>query len=186
MLKYISAFLLLSCSAGTTKTHRELFDDFHTYFEKADFDKMDQLLEDSFVMTDSHGERDLKPDYMKYMMDWNKTFDTKWNVISVIDFGNKIISIEYDTDIFNDYFYNGKMKYRYTYTFNGNHISGLSSEALPEDDELRVNFHDRFKKFMDWVSVNHPAKTGYFTKRDKHSAEETKILLAEYLKTGTN
>ena len=51
------------------------------------------------------------------MVDWNKTFNTKWNVVSVREVGEQTKSIEYDTDIFNDYFYSGKMKYQYTYTF---------------------------------------------------------------------
>lgn len=181
MLKYILVFSLFSCASVPAKNHRQFFDDFHTYFEKADFDKMGHLLDDDFIITNSHGNPDPKTDYIKYMTDWNKTFDTKWHVISVDNSGDEIKSIEYDTDIFNDYFYNGKMKYLYTYTFSGDHITRLNAETMPGDDQLRVNFRERFKKFMDWVSQNHPEKLVFCTKRDKHSAEEIKLLLENYL-----
>jgi hypothetical protein len=118
-MKYLITLLLVSFAIQPPKTKRQLFDDFHTIFAKRDFVKMDSLLTADFTGLNESGKVSFtKPDYIQYMAEWNTVFGTKWNVVSIKQAGETIKSIEYDTDMFNDFFYDkGKMKFQYTYFF---------------------------------------------------------------------
>ncbi|MFT3909054.1 MAG: hypothetical protein QM737_06470 [Ferruginibacter sp.] len=182
-MKYILLFIISTYMLQPVKTNRQLFDDFHTIYAKHDFKKMNELLADDFVgLDEKEAVSFTKPGYIGYMTDWNMVFDTKWNVESVSEKGSLIKSIEYDTDIFNDYFYGGsKCRIEYTYTFEKDKIKSIQTKHAPGTDELETVYDERFGKFYEWVSFNYPAKLKYCTKRDKQSAIETKKLLEAYL-----
>lgn len=181
-MKYLILFILFSFTLPADKTSKQLFKDFHIYFEQRNFTKMDQLLADDFAGLNEKGEVSFKKtEYIAYMKDWNETFNTKWNVVKVTYSKEGASSIEYDTDIFNDYFYNGKMKIQYTYVFSKNQIKSITTVPLPGAAELENNFQNRFGKFTEWVKLNHRDKLKYCFERDKKSATETKALLTDYL-----
>jgi hypothetical protein len=182
-MKYFLALLMVSAIVQPPKTKRQLFDDFHSLFAKRDFVKMDSLLTDDFTGLDEMGNVSFtKPDYIQYMAEWNTVFNTKWNVVTIKQAGESIKSIEYDTDIFNDFFYDkGKMKYQYTYFFEERKIKSIRVDTLPGAARLGAVFQNRFKQFFRWVSVNHPAKMKYCSGKDKEAAIEVKALLEKYI-----
>jgi hypothetical protein len=179
--KYLIILILVGCSTAPVRTNRQLFDDFHTSFAKGDFEKMNQLLADDFIFILDGKVSSLKADYIKYMSEWNKTFDTKWNVVSVQEVGDQIQSIEYDTDIYNNFFYGGPMRYRYTYSLSKNRIQRLTADSLKGTGNLRIAFEDRFRSFYEWVTLKFPDKLKYFSSSDKASAIAQKELLQKYL-----
>jgi hypothetical protein len=182
-MKYFFAFVLLTAFVQPPKTKRQLFNDFHTFFAKRDFVKMNALLTDDFTGLNENGEISFtKPDYIQYMAEWNTVFNTKWNVISIQQAGETIKSIEYDTDIFQNYFYgNEKMKSQYTYIFEANKIKNIRIDTLPGAARLGAVFQSRFNGFFRWVYANYPAKTKYCSGKDKESATEVKVLLEKYI-----
>jgi hypothetical protein len=164
------------------KKPKELFDDFHTYYEKADFVKMDQLLSDNFVGLNNKGAVSFtKETYLSYMKEWNQVFKTKWNIVSWKLKGRQIISIEYDSDIFNDYFYGGKKTTQYTYTFLNDKIKSIRTDPTADEKNASEIFNNRFTKFYEWVYANYPTKIKYCTAYDYESAMEVKKLLETYL-----
>lgn len=181
-MKYLLAFLFISFSFVPTKTNRQLFDDFHTIFAKADFKAMDTLLTDNFFGLDESGRVSFqKPDYIEYMSGWNQVFKTKWNVVSVEEDGKFIKSIEYDTDIWNDYFYGEPKKTKYIYSFRVDKLAAIRVDTVPGTARILADAGKRFKKFHEWVSFNFPGKMESLTKRDKQSAIETRMIFEKYL-----
>lgn len=172
------------CLQHPVKTNRELFDDFHTIYENRDFDKMRAFLADDFTGIDLDENNDVvfrKADYVQYMVDWNATFDTKWNVEKVWEEAGLIKSIEYDTDVFNYFFYDGKkVKIEYTYRFVNDKLKVIKMKDLPETVETRKIFSQRFGDFYRWVQNTHPLKADHCRRRDKTAAVEIKALLKEY------
>lgn len=107
--KYLLGLILMSGLFSCNRTNKQLFDDFHRIYEKKDFKAMNALLTDDFVAFNENGEITFtKPSYIDYIAQWNRAFETKWHVESVTENANQIKSIEYDTDIYNDYFNGGK------------------------------------------------------------------------------
>ncbi|MEO6670239.1 MAG: hypothetical protein ABIN36_12230 [Ferruginibacter sp.] len=181
-MKYLLALIFLCFTFAPTKTNRQLFDDFHTIFAKGDFVSMDTLLADVFFGLNESGRVSFrKPDYIEYMAGWNLAFNTKWNVVSVEEDGKFIKSIEYDTDIWNDYFYGGVKKTKYIYSFRNDKITAIRTDTVPGTAEIETAAAVRFRKFYNWVSINFPAKLKTIDKRDKASAMETKLIFENYL-----
>ena len=184
-MKYILiAVVLISCFGIPPKTHKQLFDDFHTYFEKADRVQMDQLLTNDFKGLDENNHVSFrKPEYLDYMFGWNQVFGTKWNVVSVKEEKDKIISVEFDSDIFNNYFFDGKKETIYVYSFKNDKIQSIKVDTLPGNAAKTLIFNKRFTQFYNWVVINFPGKSGYCRGSDKASAMEVKALLEKYLVT---
>ncbi|MGG9963127.1 hypothetical protein [Ferruginibacter sp. SUN106] len=180
-MKYLITFLLLSFSLPSFQTNRQIFDDFHRVFEQSDFEKMDLLLTEDFSLVQDGKVSSNKIEYLKYMMNWNKAFNTKWNVVSVEEAGQQIKSIEYDSDIFNDYFYGDKMKFKYTYSFDKTKLKSITIDTLPGTAKLRATFDERFRKFYNWVYFNFPDKLQYLNQADKQAVLKEKELLEKYL-----
>jgi hypothetical protein len=182
-MKYFLALLLVCAVAQPPKAKRQLFDDFHTFFARRDFAKMDSLLTHDFTGLNENGAVSFtKPDYIQYMAEWNTVFDTKWNVVSIKQTGKTITSIEYDTDMFQNYFYgNEKMKFQYTYFFEGDKIRNIRADTLPGAARLGTVFKSRFRQFFRWVSVNYPGKMKYCSGKDRESAIAVKALLEKYI-----
>jgi hypothetical protein len=181
--KYLLILLIAGCSQVPVKTHRQLFDDFHTSYASADFEKMNQLLADDFKFINNGQLTSQKNDYIRFMTDWSKTFDTKWNVVSVQELGNTIQSIEFDTDIYNDFFQEGKMHYRYTYSFKGNSIQSIRADTLAGAGKSDLAYGKKLQAFHDWVEVKFPDKEKYLNGTDKQSAVAQKALLEQYIAT---
>ncbi len=184
-MKLLITILLLTFSFSFLSKNKKLFNDFHSIFEKADFKSMNKLLSNNFVYLNKDYEIiSQKPDYITYMTGWNQVFNTKWNVISVKEIKDTIISIEYDTDLYNDYFYGSAKKIvEYTYIFKNNQISSIKSVTTFESLKSEIIFKERFYKFYQWVSINYPEKLQYCKSYDKIAAIETKQLLEKYLST---
>ena len=185
-MKYILAFIFISCAFTPARTNRELFDDFHIFFAKADFKSMDNLLSESFFcMNQARNSSSPKTEYIEYMQGWNQVFKTKWNVESVEEDGQFIKSIEYDTDAWNDYFYGEKKRYRFIYTFNkaGDKITSLRYDTLPGAQRIEFTSQARYSKFHKWIEENYPGKLKYCEDMNKQSAIEMKALLDKYLGT---
>jgi hypothetical protein len=182
-MKYLLSLLLILSSPAFAQTNRQLFDDFHRVYENSDFDRMDTLLADDFTLIQNGKAGSNKVDYMIYMMNWNKVFDTKWNVVSVQQTGQLIKSIEYDSDIFNDHFYDGKMKYQYTYAFDKNKIKSITVDTLPGTAQLKTTFNSRYGRFYKWVSATFPERVRYLEQADKATVLKQKELLEKYLHT---
>jgi hypothetical protein len=164
-------------------TNRQLFDEFHIAYEKSDFKKIDTLLSETFVGLNEKGSISfIKAEYIQYIAEWNKTFETKWNVESIQEDEETIKSIEYDTDMFNNYFYGGKMKYQYTYSFKNNKIRSIRVDTLPGASKIGHEFRNKFGKFYDWVSTKYPGKEKFCLGKDRQSAIIIKDLLGQYLK----
>jgi hypothetical protein len=181
-MKCLLAFLFISFSFAPTKTNRQLFDDFHTIFAKGDFVAMDTLLADGFFGLNESGRVSFqKPDYIEYMAGWNQAFKTKWNVVSVEEDGKFIKSIEYDTDIWNDYFYGGVKKTRYIYSFRNDKIAAIRIDTVPGTLLIKAAAAERFRKFYQWVSIHFPEKIKNIDNRDKQSAIETRMIFENYL-----
>lgn len=182
-MKILFVFTLLAAAIHPPKTHRQLFNNFHTVYAKADFKAMDALLTSDFTGTN---ERDSisfqKPDYLDYMKGWNQVFKTKWHVVSVKEVGETIESIEYDTDMYNDYFYGGqKRTIKYIYYFEKEQIKKIQTFTTPEGVKAEAIFQERFRKFYIWVSEKHQDKLSYCTQSDKAAATEIKKLLEVYI-----
>ncbi|GAB2805790.1 nuclear transport factor 2 family protein [Ferruginibacter profundus] len=180
-MKYLFTLLLLSFSLPSFQSNRQIFNDFHLAFEQSDFEKMDGLLTEDFSLLQDGKVSSNKTEYLKYMMNWNKAFNTKWNVVSVEEAGQQVKSIEYDSDIFNDHFYGDKMKFKYTYSFDKNKLKSIAVDTLPGTAKLRAIFDERFRKFYNWVYFNFPGKLQYLNQGDKQSALKEKELLEKYL-----
>ncbi|MEO8771195.1 MAG: nuclear transport factor 2 family protein [Ferruginibacter sp.] len=181
-MKYLLAFIFISFSFAPTKTNRQLFDDFHTIFAKADFKAMDTLLADRFVgLNESGGVGFKRAEYIEYMAGWNQAFKTKWNVVSIEEDGNFIKSVEYDTDIWNDYFYDGIKKTKYIYSFSNDKIATIQVDTVAGAAQIELAAGVRFRKFYKWVAFNFPEKMKVIDKQDKASAMETKMVFEKYL-----
>ena len=183
-MKLIFALLIASLPHSHVKSNMQLFKDFHTIYAKADFIAMEKLLSSDFVaLKDDGGVAFPRMEYIDYMKGWNQVFKTKWNVESVKIVGNSIISIEYDTDIFNEYFYgNVKHKIEYTYTFEKGKIKSIQIKTPKESLKSEEIFLERYNKFMTWVYQNHSNKTKYLGLYDETSSKEIKNLLELYLR----
>ena len=180
-MKFLFSIILFFC-LPLNKTNRELFDDFHKIFEKGDFKAMDALLSDDFVGLNEEGKISFsRSEYIAYMQEWNHVFKTKWNVVSVEIKGNLISSIEYDTDMYNDYFYGGKKTTQYIYSFSKNRIKSIQTLNTESGIKGEIIFQERFDKFYNWVNSNYPSKIIYCTRYDKEAATEIKSLLQKYL-----
>jgi hypothetical protein len=180
-MKLLFTLLLSLSSLPSFQTNRKIFDDFHRVFEQSDFEKMDALLADDFTLIEKGKPGSSKIDYLKYIINWNKTFDTKWNIVSVEETGAFIKSIEYDSDIFNDFFYGDKMKFQYTYAFDKNKLKSIAVDTLPGTAKLRATFDERFRKFYSWVYFNFPDKLQYLNQADKNAIVKEKELLEKYI-----
>ena len=183
-MKLIFAVLIASLPHSHVKSNMQLFKDFHTIYAKADFIAMDNLLAPNFVLLNDKSETTLKrKEYIEYMQGWNQVFKTKWNVESVKITGNTIKSVEYDTDIFNDYFYgNVKHKIEYTYTFENGKIKSIQIKTAKESLKSEEIFQERYNKFLTWIYKNHPTEVKYFGLYDKKSSLGVKNLLELYLR----
>ena len=183
-MKLIFALLIVSLPHSHVKSNMQLFKDFHTIYAKADFIAMEKLLSSDFVaLKDDGGVAFPRMEYIDYMKGWNQVFKTKWNVESVKITGNTIKSVEYDTDIFNDYFYgNVKHKIEYTYTFENGKIKSIQIKTAKESLKSEKIFQERYNKFLTWIYKNHPTEVKYFGLYDKESSLEVKNLLELYLR----
>ena len=184
-MKLILALLIASLPHSHAKSNMQLFKDFHTIYAKADFSAMDKLLSSDFVFLNYKGEvESTRIEYMDYMEGWNQVFKTKWNVESVKTVGNSVKSVEYDTDMFNDYFYgNLKHKIEYTYLFDENNkIKSIQTKTAKESLKSERILVQRFSKFLKWVYEKYPSKVKCCSLYDKQSAIEVKNLLENYLK----
>ncbi|UAY52572.1 hypothetical protein [Ferruginibacter albus] len=180
-MKYFLGIILLLHFTTPAKTPKELFNNFHSIYAAADFKAMDSLLADDFVLY----ERQImtrKPAYISYLTGWNQVFQTKWNVESVSISKDTITSIEYDSDIFNDYFYGGKYLIRYTYLFKNNQLQSLVASSTDDGKKAEEIYAIRHALFYKWVATYHADKTKFFNAYDKQSAQEIKMLLENYLK----
>jgi hypothetical protein len=173
--------MFISCTNTTDNSH--IFDRFHTSYAKADFITMDELLSKDFVCLDEKGEVSFtKSSYIKYMAEWNQVFNTQWNVVSIQEQDNLIISIEHDSDLFNDFFYGGvKPLTEYTYTFSNNKIKAITTRPILDGIAADSIFQNRFTKFCVWVQKNYPDKERYCYLYDKIAATEVQKLLKEYI-----
>jgi hypothetical protein len=182
-MKSIVTLLLLTFTLSLQKNNRQLFNDFHIIYEKADFKAMNALLSDDFVGLNEKEEVSFeKKEYIDYMRDWNQVFKTKWNIVSVKEEGNTIRSIEYDTDAYNDYFYGGKRKVIYIYSFQNEKIKSIKTITTEEGMKADAVFENRYSRFYQWVSERYPEKLRFCgNSYDKRSAIEVKKLLELYL-----
>ncbi len=181
-MKYICVIAMTACFALFPFKNRDLFNDFHDYFAQRDFVKMEKLLSADFASKSSGGSEMNKAAYIQYMAEWNTVFDTKWNVVSVTEKGDKIISEEYDNDMFNDYFFGSPQHYQYTYSFAGNTITRVDVDTIPGSRIKEAIFNERFGQFAAWVRARYPESLRYLGRYDKEAAEAVKYMLTEYIK----
>ncbi len=182
-MKYLLCTLMISFFSLPPSPNRQAFGDFHIFFKDRDFTRLSDLLTDDFKLVQDGKVTSKKAEYVLYMLDWNKALDTKWNVVSTEESGGIIKSIEYDSDIFNDYFYGDKMKLRYTYSFSNHKIKTLNVDTLPGTAKLYAEFDKRFGAFYQWVSALYPDNVKYLQMRDRTAAINIKSMLEKYLVT---
>jgi ketosteroid isomerase-like protein len=186
-MKLILLTLFLSSVLFAGNTSRRVFENFHTAYQKGDFNELDKILSDDFIAIDENGQIvSHKKDYLAYLKQWSKTFNTEWNVSDIVEKKDTIFSTEFDKDIFADYLYNGNFKLRYTYIFSNNQISSMRWDTLPGYAEKKQIFDYKYSLFYGWTSKNHPDKLIYFNKTNAIAAEEIKAMLEEYISTLNN
>jgi hypothetical protein len=186
MLKSLLGLFFLCCSLTVQNNNRKIFDEFQLAYKQRDFKKIDELMSDDFTAIDEYGKVAFnKADYIAQMKGWAAVFDAKWGVKNVMEKGDSIISMEDDTDILNDYFYNGHEWFQFIYTFKNNRLATLRWDSLPGYAERQKSFDEKYGAFYNWVNQNHPAETIYFGKLDSASVSEIKKMFLEYLPTNT-
>jgi len=159
----------------------KVFTDFHDAFKAKDYVKLEKVLADDFVSIDENGKQaSNKKDYLSFLEGWSKVFNTDWKVSDVVEKKDTVFSVEHDSDIFNNYFYDGGLEFHYTYIIKNKQLSSIQWDTLPGYANKQTVFNDRFTKFYQWVYINYPAKASYLTQQDEESAKETKALLLLY------
>ena len=183
MLKSLLFLLILSFPVSNSNS-RKLFDEFQSAFKQRDFKKIDQIMSPNFIAIDENGHVAFhKADYFKMLKGWSVVFDTKWGVKSVVEKSDSIITIEDDTDMFDNYFWNGKIEFRYTYTINSSQLTSLRWDSLSGYTERKKIFDYRFNTFYQWIYQDHPDKITAINDFDSASSVELKTLLTEYINT---
>ncbi len=182
-MKLLISLLLILVTDGNITKNRQLFNDFHTIYAKADFAAMKQLLADDFVGLNENGYVSFKKaGYISYMAEWNQVFKTKWTIDSVKEEGGVIKSIEHDSDMYIDYFYGGDKKLtQYTYTFKEGKIKSIQIVPTEKSNQLETVFQERFGNFYAWVQKNYPDKLTYLNAYTRRAALEVKAMLEQYL-----
>lgn len=181
LMKYLIYTLVLFCSCTIPKSNKEIFEEFHNAYETSDISKLENLLTEDFELVQYNKINSYKHSYLEFLSNWDKTFNTKWNVVSIKESGQLIESVEYDSDLFNDYFWGGKMPLKYTYYFKGNKISKLHVDTLPGSTERIIEFNNKYATFHEWVLTKYPEKSECFSAKDEHAIIELKKLLDEYI-----
>lgn len=148
-MKYLFGILIGSLFIYSGKTPKQLFEDFRTIYAKSDSVSMKNLLASNFVGYNEKGEVSFERNqYLDYMNTWNQVFKTKWNVETYKVVGDKIESIEYDTDLYNDYFYGTKHQIKYVYRFKKNKIESLTSVTTEEGKKAEKNLKSVLQNFI--------------------------------------
>jgi hypothetical protein len=180
-MKYLLLSLMLFTSIKMNPS-QEAFDKFHQYFEKRDFVKMENLLDDEIIIyaidTKTTHERD---EYFAYLKDWSTTFNTKWNVEKVKTKGDTTYSVEYDTDIYNNFFYGGVHKSKLKYVAKNNKLVYLSWDTTAGNSKRMEIFNARQIAFYKWCLKKHPEKYYDLMKQSKEAYLQIRRMLTEYL-----
>ncbi len=164
------------------KTHQQMFNDFHTFYETKNFEKLNNLLSDDFTCSNLNVLQFQKKEYLAYIKGWNKVFNTKWNIVSYKEENNKITSIEYDTDLFNDFFYETKKTIKYIYTFNKNTIKSIDIDTVIGSSILDDIHNKKATHFYEWLLQYDTNTVNSFGKYDSLSADNIKLALKKYIK----
>jgi hypothetical protein len=171
--------LLAVCHFQTTSPNRDVFNKFHTAYEKKDFVKISSLIDNEFKYVDEYRVMS-KSKYMEFLTGWCQIFNTKWNVLSISEFNRLIISEERDSDLYNDFFSTETSKVLLTYTFKNGKIVELKAKSL---NDLSTNklIDEKFYKFLVWTENNYRSKVKHLNSYTRESAIEVKNLLEQYL-----
>src|SRR5688572_12656483 len=104
----------------------KLFEDFHTYFAKRNWKKLDELLSYDFQVIDQHKKIvHRKTDYLDYLKNWNGTMGTTWTVLTSSEKEKIVYATEQDADLFLTSFYEDVPVYSFRYEFKENQIFKL-------------------------------------------------------------
>lgn len=179
-MKYL--FVLFFCFNGSVFAQKvNAFDKFHVCFERRDFAKLRNALDNKITIANEGTHETYNIDeYLLDMKNWAEVFDTKWNVVSVKKVKDTTYSIEYDTDIFKTYFYDGGNKVHLKYVERNGKLVYLSwDDGEANKEEV---FQNRYEKFANWCYQKFPTKYFNLQQQTKAALIETKFMLEEYLK----
>jgi hypothetical protein len=174
--------ILFFCLNGQVFAQKvNAFKKFHDLFEQRDFNKLKTILDKNIIiMSENSQVRYNLDEYLDDMKNWAKVFNTKWNVVSVKKIKDTTYSVEYDSDLFKTYFYDGGNKVLLKYVEKKGKLVYLSWD----DGEKRKReiFESRYKDFAIWCSKTHPDKYVNLNYQTEEALMETKLMLEEYLK----
>jgi hypothetical protein len=182
-MKYILS-LLFVFGGSVFAQKQNAFDKFHTFFAKRDFGKLRMVLDKKIlIISERDGEQFNTDDYLRDMENWAKVFDTKWNVVSVKKIKDTTYAVEYDSDIFKKYFYDGGNNVKLKYVEKNGKLVYLSWDE-GEVSKNRI-FEKRYKDFAVWCYNKFPDKYSNLQYQTREALKETKFMLEEYLKVIT-
>jgi hypothetical protein len=179
-MKYLLGLLFIF-NGGVFAQNQNAFEKFHTLFAKRDFVKLRMVLDKKIlIISETNNEKFNIDDYLQDMENWARIFDTKWNVVSVKKIKDTTYAVEYDSDIFKKYFYDGGNNVKLKYVEKYGKLVYLSWN----EGELvkREIFEKRFRDFAMWCYKKFPNKYSNLQYQTREALKETKFMLEEYLK----
>ncbi len=156
MKKIFLPFILsiLAVSLGHAQG-MEMFDKFHDYFAKRNWNKLEKLLSDDFQLIDYNGEVvDNKTNYINFLKNWSGTINTTWKVFKAKEQNGYVFSTEQDWDLFNNTFYGIPPTFSFRYEFTDTQIRKLTYDTLPGHHIFEQKFAKNYSTFITWVVEN--------------------------------
>jgi hypothetical protein len=179
MKNLISLILILGCTSLVVKENA--FVRFHKFYEQRDFENLQKTLDRSIVIINDSTKQQYDPEkYLIDMKNWADVFDTKWNIVSARQSGDTTFSVEYDSDIFKDYFYGEGKRVNYKYIEKKGKLIYLGWDD--GDDSKFEIYKKRYKAFANWCAKKYPYKYLNLQSETYVALTETKAMLEEYLK----
>ena len=177
---FLLSILFLSCASSQYNA----FDKFHESFEKRDFKGIENILSDHITIESSTSkEKYEKYQYVEDMKNWATVFDTKWIVLSKTEIGDTVYSVEVDSDIFKDYFYDGGNKVNLKYVEKNDKLIYLSWD-MGENDKNKI-YEKRYRAFAEWCYKKYPYRYFNLQYQSQRALLEIKFMLENYLKEKT-
>lgn len=155
-----------------------MFNQFHDYFAKHNWKKLEKLLSDNFELIDYTGNViDQKTDYLNFLKNWSGIMGTKWKVIKSSEKDGHVYSVEQDWDIFNITFYNTPPLYIFDYEFSGQQIKKLTYDTIPGHHIFRTTFDTNYQKFIKWAYQNYSKELPDLSSPDRKKSAKAYIKL---------
>lgn len=174
------SMILFSC---TKKIESNIVEDYNRAFNERDFEKIDNLISDTIKLIDYHGKvlENNKEGYFDRAVYWGELYDSKSEILSMIDHDSIVKTVETDSNLYYQFLYGQKMKMKFKYTISDDRIVKVEFDTMPGFHSFTVPASKRYGEFAQWIFHHYPEDIIIFDESTLENQRKMKKYLEEYL-----